>query len=676
MQQVSKLFLFIAIIIAYQPLNAQSSKIKVNQVGYLKGHSKIAWLSNSSASLGANWYVKDASTGNALFTSSLAQAPAYDSISGDTLFKLDFTTLNSSGKYYIEVDNVGASYNFVVSDTTYNNLFRDLMRSYYYQRCGFDITETYAGVWNRTACHTNDGYIYAGFSGTTNSIITGAHVASTGGWHDAGDFGKKIVPAAMALYHMLKLVELFPSTVNTINLNIPADTFSMPDILNEAKFELDWFLTMQFADGSVSHLLTSPQFYATGMPENDTQTRYLVPASTAATGAFAAVMAIAAKAYKPYSAAFANLCLAASQKAWAYLQANPQTIPTGGYTVDPDGIYNTGTYFDTTDVDQRLWAAAELFSTANDSSARSYFESHYNNWNPVIDYPESWGDVHGYAMYTYCFATKGETTNTIRTAILNTILNYSTNKIKAYSNTTGYGIALTTFDYYWSSNQLAGEYGVDLIRAYLLNPDTTYLEVALSHLNYLLGCNGLNLCFVTGHGTNSTKDPWQAPMVYDGIAAPIPGFVPGGPNKFGGDYMLNNYISTSHPAPSKCYLDNHGSYSGNEVCVTYTAPILFLASYFYNPNSTGVTGIVNSISNSNTINLSVYPNPNKGAFTLDFSSSDTYNYTIFNSLGTIINNGTVEGIQGTVSIPNNPPGIYLIKVSSKNINTTRKIILE
>jgi len=289
MQHILKLFLLLLLIIAHYQLKAQtqSPKIKVNQVGYLKGHSKVAWLSNSNASLGANWYVKEVSSGNTLFTSSLISSPAYDPSSGDTLFKMDFTAMDSSGNYYIEVANVGTSYNFVVSDTTYNSLFRDLLKSYYYQRCGFDLTQTYAGTWHRTACHTNDGYVYNGYSGS--SIITGAHVASTGGWHDAGDFGKKIVPAAMGLYHLLKLAELFPAIVNNVTVNIPADTFSMPDLLVEAKFELDWFLTMQFSNGSVSHLLTSPAFF-NGMPENDTQTRYQVPASTAATGAFAAAL--------------------------------------------------------------------------------------------------------------------------------------------------------------------------------------------------------------------------------------------------------------------------------------------------------------------------------------------------------------------------------------------------
>ena len=673
MQQVSKVFLLIAILIVHQQLKAQSSNIKVNQVGYLKHHSKVAWLSNSNASLGANWYVKDVSSGQTMFTSSLSQAPVYDPSSGDTLFKMDFTALDSSGSYYVEVDNVGVSYNFVISDTTYNNLFRDLVRSYYYQRCGFDLTPTYAGIWNRTACHTNDGYVYDGYSG--GSIVSGPHVQSTGGWHDAGDFGKKIVPAAMALYHMLKLAELFPATISGVNLNIPADTFSMPDLLNEAKFELDWFFTLQYADGSVSHLLTSPNFYSTGMPENDTQTRYLVPASTAATGAFAAVMAIAAKVYKSYSPVYANLCLTASQNAWAYLQANPQIVPAGGYTVDPPGINNTGTYFDTTDADQRLWAAAELFNTTNDSACRSYFESHYNHWNPVIDYPESWSDVHGYAMYTYSYATAAETTNTIRSTIVSTILNYATNKIKAYSDTTGYGIALTHTDYYWSSNQLAGEYGIDLIRAYLLNPDTTYLEAALSHLNYLLGNNGLNLCFVTGHGTNSTKDPWQAPMVYDGIVAPIPGFVPGGPNQYGGDPTLNAYISANSPAPAKCYLDNHNSYSGNEVCVTYTAPTLFLAGYFYNPNSNAATGFLNSIKSSTIVNLTVYPNPVSSSFQLSgLTYKGTINLSITDQLGRIVYQKNIIASDVVYLPEGTPAGVYVVKLNYGEYSQSAKIV--
>ncbi len=673
MQLASRLIVLFVILNIYSIANAQSSSanIKVNQVGYLIGHSKVAWLSNSSASYGEAWHIKNASSGQTIFTSSLIDKPVYDAASGDTLLKLDFTSLEIAGSYYVEVDNLGASYPFIISDTTYNNLFKDLVRSYYYQRCGEDLVTANGGIWSRPACHANDGYIYGGYSG--GSIISGAYVPSTGGWHDAGDFGKKIVPASMALYHLLKLVELFPSTVNSIPLNLPSDTFSMPDLLKEAKYELDWFFSLQFANGSVSHLITSANFAEQAMPDKDEQTRYLVPASSAATADFAAVMAIASKVYKPYSAAYAAKCLSASQNAWAYIQATPTIAPAGGYTVDPPGINNTGTYFDTSDVDERLWASAELFNTTSDSVYRKYFETHYSYWNPEVDYPSSWPDVHGYAMYTYCFATSSEKTNTIREAIVNDIVYYTGLVVNAI-NTTGYGIALRPSDYYWGSNQLVGSYGVDLIRTYLLHPDTTYLEAALSHLSYLLGNNPLNLCYVTGHGTNSTKDPLQVPSIYDGIAAPVPGFLAGGPNQYSDAYdiLLNNYISANHPAPAKCYLDNHASYSSNEVCVTYTAPALFMAGYFSNSNVGATTAIINKMTKSNSNGLKSYPNPFTNATSISFNLTreDYINLELIDFNGRIVQNLVcgkqepgIHNINCTVTLP---AGIYICKLSTSS----------
>ena len=60
--------------------------------------------------------------------------------------------------------------------------------------------------------------------------------------------------------------------------------------------------------------------------------------SSTATADFAAVMAIAARVYKPFDEAYARSCLNAAEKAWTWVEKNPivlfrntGNVVTGGY---------------------------------------------------------------------------------------------------------------------------------------------------------------------------------------------------------------------------------------------------------------------------------------------------------------------------------------------------------
>ena len=72
----------------------------------------------------------------------------------------------------------------------------------------------------------------------------------TGGWHDAGDYGRYTTAAATALAHMIYAQQLFPESF-TENLNIPESNDAMPDVLSECLYELRWLLKMHMEDGSV-----------------------------------------------------------------------------------------------------------------------------------------------------------------------------------------------------------------------------------------------------------------------------------------------------------------------------------------------------------------------------------------------------------------------------------------
>src|SRR5262245_57531128 len=146
-------------------------------------------------------------------------------------------------------------------------------------------------------------------------------------------------------------------------LAIPERANGVPDILDEARWEVDFLLKMQVPDGrsdaGMAHHKMHDQNW-TGIPtrpEPDSQPRQLAPVSTAATLNLAAVGAQAARIWQTIDPAFANRALTAAQKAYAAAKANPSRFAPAS---DSNG---GGPYDDTTVTDELYWAAAELFVT-------------------------------------------------------------------------------------------------------------------------------------------------------------------------------------------------------------------------------------------------------------------------------------------------------------------------
>ena len=160
--------------------------------------------------------------------------------------------------------------------------------------------------------------------------LTGADTpfASTGGWHDAGDYGKYVNNGAFSVGMLLAAWEHFQPTLAGLSLPIPEHGKSaaggsapLPDFLWEVKWELDWLLTAQNASGGGGGLpdkLTALAFESYGtMPDADGQKRYFSGIGTAMTANFVAVMAEAARIYQDGAPADAAKYLAAAQLGYA-----------------------------------------------------------------------------------------------------------------------------------------------------------------------------------------------------------------------------------------------------------------------------------------------------------------------------------------------------------------------
>jgi endoglucanase len=414
----------------------------------------------------------------------------------------------------------------------------------------------------------DDAYAYAG---CTNDVIAqGPHKPSTGGWHDAGDYGKKIVAASDALGYLLMACEDLPERAQALQLNVPGNG-PLPDMWREIQYELDWFLTEQEADGSVQALITSQDFYVNGMPQQDGQARFRVGVSSCATADFAAILARAARVYARFDQGYADRCLAAARRAWSWLIAHPEIVPAGGYH-DPVGIHGTGTYDDSDDRDERFWAACELYVTTGEREFNRWVRSHYSDFGGALFEPPGYLHTQGFGLYAYTLSRRGDAD--LREKFRAAILAYAARAREAIRGSP-YGITADLTPYWWN-NCTALQSTAALVVAERLEPKAGYGEAAWRQLYYGLGCNPVDRCYITGFGARPVSDPWQPASVYDGVGSAIPGFVLPGANLVAWDLPLQRYREVHHLAPLKAYRDDHRMASVNEVCLNYDGPFVFV----------------------------------------------------------------------------------------------------
>ncbi|HLP18332.1 MAG TPA: glycoside hydrolase family 9 protein [Bacteroidota bacterium] len=560
----------ICIVVAMLSPALLCASVMVNQAGYLPAGDKTFFTTTQADS----FRVHDASTGEVQFAGKLTVSRLNDPATGLNVYKGDFSALTRPGTYYVLIPNthpLDESVNFTIAPDVYLPLYNMSLKGFYLQRCGQSIPPLFGGVYARSGCHSNDGTFHSTAEGT-------GYMAAVGGWHDAGDYGKYIVNAGVTVGTLLMAYELFPTRFAADDLKILGSGNSVPDILDETRFELEWMLKMQQASsGGVFSKLTREKFEGFVMPSADNSvTRYIYQIATTATGDFAAVMARASRVYRAFDPAFADTCLAASRRAWAYLQAHPTIVPTGGFK-NPIGT-ETGEYGDANDSDERLWAASELFSATGESAFGSYYALNYSK-SSLISQTMGWGNVRTMAHLAYYYAQQPTANAAIKAALKQSLLDYA-NAIVTQANAEGFKVAIKPGEYVWGSNSEVLNRGLLLILASRESGGTpAMLSAAQSQLNYILGANAHNLSFVTGVGARHVMNPHHRPSASDGVTEPVPGLVAGGPDQNRSDATLKSRFTTSTP-PALIYADVMDSYASNEIAINWNAPLVFVAGYF------------------------------------------------------------------------------------------------
>ena len=532
---------------------------KINQIGYGEQAKKMLVYTGSDS---GSVEFKDLSNGKVVFTAPLSGASTWE-FSGETVRKADFSGLVKPGTYAAYLNSQRISDNIFVKNDIYENVFKASLKWFYYQRAGMALSSEFAGKWARAAGHADTEVKFYPVSENPDFKIS-----SPKGWYDAGDYGKYIVNSGISVFTILELYEHFPDELKKVSLNIPESKSKTPDILEEARWNLDWMLSMQDTDGGVYHKLTTAVFSGHEMPEADAAQRFVVAKTHPATLDFAAVMAMASRIYKPFDAKFSARALTAAEKAFEWASKNPTILfkqPKGMNT----GQYNPG---DETSKDERLWAAAELFASTKNKKYLQVIDS-----IPFTSNSPWWGDVNFLAVYRISNSKNSFSKSLVKSA-QDTIINLA-NFLKEVSNKSAYELPINKWNFVWGSNSAVANNGIILLHAYYLTKDKSYLNAAQRALDYLLGANPLGMSFVTGYGNRTPMHPHHRPSEGDGIAEPVPGMLVGGPHEGGQDIKPNgrceDYIKKGKPA--LCYADDECSYATNEVAINWNSPFAYLS---------------------------------------------------------------------------------------------------
>jgi endoglucanase len=534
-----------------------SKSPKINQVGYDPEDGKLVVATMPFHNPGDSLWVVDENR-NRVWGGVFGAAIDDSASTGESVVQANFSVFRTVGTWRIEA-NGQISAPFSIAKGVLAGLYLDALKSFRVIRCGSEVHDERMGI-HHPPCHLQD--TIRSSDGTTGDF--------TGGWHNAGDYGKWVVEAALSVASFLWLVEFDQLRSNHSSTGREA-------LLDEARWGLDWILKMQMPDGSVLHKVDPEPNFAWGLkPENDLQPRWAsfqAKGSTEPTsvdaGVAVGVLTQGARVFASFDPDYAAKLSRAADLSWTWLAKNPRIGQQDRYYLDPDSRQ------------EEFWARAERARLTKSDSLRKLVKSQLASIVKTEAFYHSTGI---FGAMTLAFDTDSAVREAAKKRIVDLARGFA-----SVSAATGYRIAMEPDDYGWCSNEQTLHKSQVMVAAYAVSGDSSFLRAARAQLDYVLGQNSLDTVFVYGYGTKSVQHPYHW-STYD-YGRTLPGWMVPGPNHFmdatieqlAYDHYLFDFISERNPPPAKCYLDicpKDGGYASNEGETTGIASLIFATGWF------------------------------------------------------------------------------------------------
>ncbi len=662
--------------------------IKTDQFGYRPNDKKIAVIAQpkvgfnapSSYTPGTTFKVRRWDNDVEIFSGTITswKNGITHPQSGDKVWWFDFSSVTTVGEFYVEdVQNNLSSGKFIIHNDVYTKLLRAATHALFYQRCGTAITAAHGGIWTHAACHlaANQDLACRDVENPNNAATA---KDLSGGWHDAGDYNKYVNYAYTPLHNLLFAYQETPS-VFTDDWGIPESQNGIPDLLDEVKYELDWLIKMQQADGSVLNKVSVTDFRTASPPNNDVAKRYYGRASTSATLTVASVFAHASLVLKTLNPTYSAILLTKAQNAWNWAVANPSIMyaNTGFQTSSPD----VSTY----DIlARKIGAAAMLFAATNQTAYKTFFESNYASlhclqWEYFYSFEATYNDMA--LFYTTLSGISPTVSTTILTGFRNSTLNTAELYPSVLNNTDAYRAYMKDVDYVWGNNMQKALMGVmyeNMIR-YNQSPSehANFRTQALDYLHFLHGVNPLSIVMLSNTGSIGADN--FATQIYhewtgDGTnfdQNPIPALLTGGINK---DFSVKTISPPANQPVQKSYKDWNTSYPENsweitEPSISYQGAYIRLLSKY--ATRTAISPLVSPLVFEKNDPLSIFPNPVKTNLKFQFNtlSNESFIVEVIDLLGKVVWREQYKNVDSQqimeVYVGHLPHGNYHLKVSTK-----------
>ncbi|MDF3078624.1 MAG: glycoside hydrolase [Sphingobacteriaceae bacterium] len=575
-------------LLSFRPAEKQAW-IRINQLGYQPGSAKVAvWVSKGDEKLKI-FEIVDAKSGKQVFRGKAgANFGAYGPFKSS--YRLNFSKLDKSGEYYVEADGV-RSPSFRISDDVYRGTADFTLRYMRQQRCGFNPTL-------KDSCHTHDGFAVYGKKLGIDSL----HFDAVGGWHDASDYLQYSTTTANAVYHLLAAYRDFPKAFADEKLSNGLDGQNkVPDVLDEARWGLDWLLKMHprsdimfnqlgddrdhismripKEDSQYGKGFERPLYLITGEPQqrgkfmNDTK-------GTSSTAAkFVSAFALGSKFFKSDVNFTEELGF---KTLFAYQYSTKKKGVTQTASVRSPYIYAEENWAD--DMELAMATLQGVFEAETEGQAEKSLRDSamfYARQEPVTPWMGAdtakhyqWYPFHNFGHYELSKIAspdqKKELTGFYKTGI-ERVWN------KAKTNAFYRGVP-----FIWCSNNLTTSFAIQCNLYQRMSGDDSFEELAQANIDWLFGCNPWGTSMVYGlpaHG-DTPIDPHSAMTHLAKLS--IDGGLVDGP-VYGSIYKSLIGIQL-HEADEYAefqsdlvvYHDDYGDYSTNEPTMDGTASLIYL----------------------------------------------------------------------------------------------------
>lgn len=569
-----------------QPKIPAAGEIYLNQVGFEAAGPKFAILQSASKT-SLKWsLLKD---GEAILEGQ-TEPLGLSAQANQALHKIDFSTFVTTGdNYSLRVDAYQTP-TFKIDRHLYTQMKYDALSYFYHNRAKDSIKSAYVGTAHaRPAGHPKE--IASCFSGLdlwgTDWAGCDYTLDVSGGWYDAGDHGKYVVNSGISVWTLLNSYEHFTSAFADGRVKIPEAGNGINDLLDEARTNIEFMLSMQVpdgiytesaspgknsnnaplsitrikAEGLVHHKVHARTWPGDGvMPHEFTQERFIYPPSTGATLNVAAIGAYCARIWRAIDDEFSARCLTAATKAWQAAQIHPDIYAFSNF--DGGGPYDDHDYND-----EFYWAAQELLLATGEPS----YEEAAARYKTKIPPQKQTEQPSFNSTAVLGILSAQNRPEIIRAADL----------ILADTPKEPLHIPYYKKRYMWGSNSEMANRALILGHAYQLTQKRKYRNGVVHLMDYFLGRNPLGQSYISGYGTRQYYNPhhrhWASSRRKNAPSVPA-GVLSGGPNNDNMSDPIAKY-QIGKCAAQTCWTDDYGAWTQNEITINWNAPLVWMSSF-------------------------------------------------------------------------------------------------